>query len=162
MLNAATPGGGALLLDIADLGRLHTALAGAGYRVIGPTVRDGAIILDELRSADDLPFGWGVSIQPGGYRIRRRDDGAAFSHSVGPQSWKQFLQPPMREGVVRAAGGTRVRGRGRRRARRAASVRSPGASCPDFRTYQLRRGMAACSAGPPFHTSGLPSAARAG
>jgi ferredoxin len=94
MVSTAAPEGGALLLEAADLGRLYAALRDAGYRVIGPTVRDEAIILDELGSADDLPFGWGVSLQPGGYRIRRRDDSAAFGHSAGPQSWKQFLHPP--------------------------------------------------------------------
>jgi sulfhydrogenase subunit beta (sulfur reductase) len=94
MVTTATSGGGALLLDAADLDGLLAALAGAGYRVIGPTVRDRAIVLDELRSAGDLPFGWGVSLQPGGYRIRPRDDRAAFGHSAGPQSWKQFLHPP--------------------------------------------------------------------
>ncbi len=85
---------GALLMEAADLDRLHAALQGAGYRVIGPTVRDGAIILGELGSAGDLPFGWGVSLAPGGYRVRQRDDSAAFGHSAGPQSWKQFLHPP--------------------------------------------------------------------
>jgi ferredoxin len=94
MASTATPEGGALLLEAADLSRLYAALRDAGYRVIGPTVRDEAIILGELGSADDLPFGWGVSLEPGGYRIRRRDDGAAFGHSAGPQSWKQFLHPP--------------------------------------------------------------------
>jgi len=94
MASTATPEGDALLLEAADLGRLYAALRDAGYRVIGPTVRDRAIILDELASADDLPFGWGVSLEPGGYRIRRRDDRAAFGHSAGPQSWKQFLHPP--------------------------------------------------------------------
>lgn len=89
-----TPRGGARLLEAADLDRLHGALRDAGYRVIGPTVRDGAIVLAELGSAADLPFGWGVSLEPGGYRIRPRDDTAAFGHSAGPQSWKQFLHPP--------------------------------------------------------------------
>jgi ferredoxin len=78
----------------ADLPVLFAALREAGYQVIGPTVRDDAIILAELTSADELPFGWGVQLQPGGYRLRRRDDEAAFGHSAGPQSWKQFLQPP--------------------------------------------------------------------
>src|SRR5208282_55013 len=35
-----------------------------------------------------------VRLEPGGYRLRRRDDSAAFGHSAGPQSWKQFLHPP--------------------------------------------------------------------
>ena len=86
--------GGPRLIGAAGLDRLHGALREAGYRVIGPTVRDGAIILSELESAGELPFGWGVSLAPGGYRLRQRDDTAAFGHSAGPQSWKQFLHPP--------------------------------------------------------------------
>lgn len=76
------------------LADLHAALKAAGYTVVGPTLRDGAIVLAELASADDLPYGWGVRLEPGGYRVRRRADGAAFAHSAGPQSWKPFLHPP--------------------------------------------------------------------
>jgi Fe-S-cluster-containing hydrogenase component 2 len=98
---------GPLMLAAADLSVLHTALREAGYRVIGPTVRDGAIILGELDSASDLPFGWGVQLAPGGYKLRRRDDSAAFGHSAGPQSWKQFLHPPREQiwSARRGAGG---------------------------------------------------------
>ena len=94
MKDATPADGGAPLMEAGDLDRLHGALRDAGYRVIGPTVRDGAIILSELESAGELPFGWGVSLAPGGYRLRQRDDTAAFGHSAGPQSWKQFLHPP--------------------------------------------------------------------
>ncbi len=93
-MNGPISADGPLLMEATALDLLLDALRGAGYRVIGPTVRDGAIILGELGAADDLPFGWGVSLEPGGYRIRRRDDSAAFGHSAGPQSWKQFLHPP--------------------------------------------------------------------
>jgi formate hydrogenlyase subunit 6/NADH:ubiquinone oxidoreductase subunit I len=62
--------------------------------VIGPAVQDGAIVLRELASADELPFGWGVELAAGSYRLRRRADGAAFGHAAGPQSWKRFLHPP--------------------------------------------------------------------
>ncbi|MCV7091182.1 4Fe-4S dicluster domain-containing protein [Mycobacterium interjectum] len=81
-------------LDAAGLYRLVEVLIERGYRVVGPTLRDNAIVLAELESADDLPRGWGVDVSPGHYRVRRRDDGAAFGHSAGPQSWKQFLHPP--------------------------------------------------------------------
>jgi ferredoxin len=81
-------------LDVAGLGDLHAALASAGYRIIGPRLTGDAITLGELDSAADLPFGWGVTLAPGGYRLRRREDEAAFGHSAGPQSWKQFLHPP--------------------------------------------------------------------
>ncbi|BBY20245.1 4Fe-4S dicluster domain-containing protein [Mycobacterium stomatepiae] len=80
--------------DIAALHRLVEVLIEQGYHVIGPMLRDDAIVLAELESASDLPYGWGVDVAPGRYRVRRRDDGAAFGHSAGPQSWKQFLHPP--------------------------------------------------------------------
>ena len=86
--------GSVRLMEAAALDRLFASLHEAGYRVIGPTARDGAIVLDELAAASDLPFGWGVRLEPGGYRLRRRDDTAAFGHSAGPGSWKQFLHPP--------------------------------------------------------------------
>ncbi|MFJ2238029.1 4Fe-4S dicluster domain-containing protein [Streptomyces sp. NPDC087859] len=81
------------VLDRDGLDALVAALVARGRTVIGPTVRDGAIVLAELASADDLPFGWGVELDAGRYRLVRRDDGAAFAHSAGPQSWKSFLHP---------------------------------------------------------------------
>jgi ferredoxin len=77
-----------------DLRPLVDALRADGFRVIGPTTRDGAIVLAEISSADALPYGWGVALQPGGYRLRARDDRAAFGHAAGPQSWKTYLHPP--------------------------------------------------------------------
>src|ERR1700739_3761597 len=49
----------AVLLDVAGLHRLVEVLIERGYRVVGPTLRDNAIVLAELESADDLPRGWG-------------------------------------------------------------------------------------------------------
>jgi formate hydrogenlyase subunit 6/NADH:ubiquinone oxidoreductase subunit I len=82
----------AVLLD--GLGPLVATLRTDGYRVIGPTARDGAIVLDEVESADALPYGYGVRSGPGTYRLRRRGDAAAFGHAAGPQSWKTYLHPP--------------------------------------------------------------------
>jgi ferredoxin len=90
----ATERSGRYRLTAAGLEDLHEALTSAGYRVIGPRATGDAIVLGELKSASELPFGWGVSLSPGGYRLRNRDDSAAFGHSAGPGSWKQFLHPP--------------------------------------------------------------------
>jgi ferredoxin len=79
---------------LADLDPLVAALRAGGRRVVGPTVRAGAIVLAELESARELPYGWGVELTPGGYRMVRRDDGAAFAHAGGPESWKRWLHPP--------------------------------------------------------------------
>lgn len=84
------------VLGLAGLDRLVGGLIERGYRVVGPVLRDSAIVLDELRSAADLPSGWTVEAGPGHYTLRRRDDGALFGHSAGPQSWKKFLHPPRR------------------------------------------------------------------
>ncbi|GLP76735.1 4Fe-4S ferredoxin [Mycobacterium antarcticum] len=81
------------VIDAGGLRELVSTLIDGGYRVVGPTLSENAIVLDELRSADDLPKGWGVDVGPGHYRLRRRDDDALFGHSAGPQSWKQFLHP---------------------------------------------------------------------
>src|SRR5215471_10010344 len=64
--NPAEPGS-VRLMEATALDRLFASLHDDGYSVIGPTARDGAIVLDELAAASDLPFGWGVRLAPGGY-----------------------------------------------------------------------------------------------
>ncbi|QOV33701.1 4Fe-4S dicluster domain-containing protein [Streptomyces ferrugineus] len=81
------------VLDRDGLDALVAVLVAKGRTVIGPTVRDGAIVLSELTSADALPYGWGVELDAGRYRLVSREDGAAFAHSAGPQSWKSWLHP---------------------------------------------------------------------
>ncbi|MCX4092465.1 4Fe-4S dicluster domain-containing protein [Nocardia sp. alder85J] len=88
--------GGTMVIDRDGLDRLVDVLRAQGYRVIGPQVREAAIVLGELTSAAQLPAGWSVDTEPGRYRLRRRDDAAVFAHSAGPGSWKQFLHPPHR------------------------------------------------------------------
>jgi formate hydrogenlyase subunit 6/NADH:ubiquinone oxidoreductase subunit I len=98
------------LIDLDGLGALYRVLVAEGYRVIGPAVQDDAIVLRELASADELPFGWGVDLAAGSYRLRHRADDAAFGHSAGPQSWKRFLHPPREKlwSATRTAGGFEV------------------------------------------------------
>ena len=69
------------------------ALRERGFRVLGPTVRGGAIVYDDLESADELPIGWTDEQAPGSYRLAPREDAARFGYAVGPHSWKQFLFP---------------------------------------------------------------------
>ena len=83
-----------VVFSAAAMDELIGALRESGYRVAGPTVRDEAIVLAEIASAAELPWGWGVRLEAGSYRLRRRTDRAAFAHSAGPQSWKPFLHPP--------------------------------------------------------------------
>jgi ferredoxin len=62
--------------------------------LIGPTVRDHAIVYEEIAAAADLPVGWTEDQDGGTYRLRRRDDEARFGYAVGPHSWKRYLHPP--------------------------------------------------------------------
>jgi hypothetical protein len=91
----STPRTGAVVtVERSDLDALLAAIAGQGYHVVGPTVRDGAIVYGDVSSSADLPVGWGDEQDGGSYRLRRREDEAVFGYAVGPQSWKQFLHPP--------------------------------------------------------------------
>ena len=85
---------GELVFERAGLQALFEALARRGYTLIGPTVRQRAVVYDEIRSVDDLPAGM-VDEQDGGtYRLGASGDGALFAHAVGPNSWKNHLFPP--------------------------------------------------------------------
>jgi len=81
------------VLDRTGLDRLIGALSARGYRVLGPTVRDGAIVYGDLAATSDLPVGWTDRQSPGNYRLERRDDDALFGYVVGPQSPKTYLHP---------------------------------------------------------------------
>ncbi|CCE07802.1 4Fe-4S ferredoxin, iron-sulfur binding [Bradyrhizobium sp. STM 3843] len=73
---------------------LIDALA-ADHCVLGPTVRDGAIVYDEIAKLSQLPAGWTDNQDAGRYRLERRADDALFGFAVGPESWKRFLHPPV-------------------------------------------------------------------
>jgi len=73
---------------------LCEALQRRGYELVGPTLRDGAIVYDRLASAADLPIGWTDEQQGGVYRLKERDDDALFGYAVGPHSWKKYFLPP--------------------------------------------------------------------
>jgi sulfhydrogenase subunit beta (sulfur reductase) len=83
------------LLTPAGIKALLSALKRRGYRVVGPTVRDQAIVYDDIDGLADLPRGWTDAQDAGRYRLQRRDDDALFGYAVGPHSWKRFLHPPM-------------------------------------------------------------------
>lgn len=85
--------GGAWFLPRTDLQALIDALHADGRTVIGPTVRDGAVVLDEIDAVGALPAGVGDEQAPGRYRLTERRDGRLFAHVVGPTSWKRWTYP---------------------------------------------------------------------
>ena len=82
------------LIDPEALNALLGRLKSKGFTLIGPRLRDDAIIYEEIDSLNDLPKGWTDEHEAGTYRLHRRTDGAYFGYNLGPQSWKKFLHPP--------------------------------------------------------------------
>lgn len=82
------------IVQRSELGRLIALLQEAGFTVIGPTVREHAIVYAELASAEDLPAGWSDAQAPGQYSLQRQDHGRCFNHTVPADSWKRHLFPP--------------------------------------------------------------------
>jgi len=80
-------------LTLRQLEELIPSLQRRGYQVIGPVVREGAIIYDVVEKLGDLPAGWTDEQAAGRYRLQRRNDEALFGYVVGPHSWKKYLHP---------------------------------------------------------------------
>jgi hypothetical protein len=122
---------GSYTLERDAFDELFAALARRGYTVVGPKVRDQAIVYDEICCSADLPIGW-TDEQDGGHcRLRRRDDEALFGYNVGPHSWKRYQLPP---GSASARGAVRtapLAGSPRRRAR----LRDMPSSAPGHAIY---------------------------
>lgn len=87
--------GDSVVVEREHLEQLLQALVSRGYEVVGPTLREGAIVYDHLASTEDLPSGWTDEQAGGKYRLKRRQDHALFAYVVGPHSWKKFLCPPL-------------------------------------------------------------------
>jgi sulfhydrogenase subunit beta (sulfur reductase) len=81
------------ILERGDFPAFLGALRAGGYRIVGPTVRDQAIVYGEIREEADLPIGWTEKQDAGTYRLVRRSDDALFGFAVGPHSWKKYLFP---------------------------------------------------------------------
>ena len=87
--------GATFVIDSAGLERILAALLAQGYELLGPAVRDGAIVYDPITRIEELPRGWTDRQEAGTYRLERRADTALFGYAVGPHSWKRFLHPPV-------------------------------------------------------------------
>ena len=84
---------GGVVLLVPGLQRLIDLLRKRGWVVMGPTVKDGAVVHAEIESVDQLPRGMGDLQDAGSYRLRQRGDEALFGYAVGPQAWKALLFP---------------------------------------------------------------------
>ncbi|MCX7824999.1 MAG: 4Fe-4S dicluster domain-containing protein [Verrucomicrobiae bacterium] len=117
MARPSLENGAQVVLERAALQHLLDALRQRGYRVVGPTVRENAVVFDEVARLEDLPIGWTDEQGAGTYRLKKQSDktrfgavvlsvdGVAsektagpsgqtiFGYATGPQSLKKFLHP---------------------------------------------------------------------
>ncbi|MBB3190682.1 4Fe-4S dicluster domain-containing protein [Halomonas cerina] len=69
-------------------------LSEAGYDILGPQVRDHAIVFDTLASVDQLPLGITDEQAPGHYRLSASSSGRYFDWATGPQALKPLTFVP--------------------------------------------------------------------
>jgi ferredoxin len=84
----------AAFLPRANCQALFDGLQRAGYRCIGPQVRDGAIVYESIDSVAQLPRGITTEQGPGYYRLRQGQSDRCFAWSNGPQALKPRLFQP--------------------------------------------------------------------
>lgn len=82
------------VLERQHLQHLFDALIEQGYRVIAPTVQEGAILYDDVERVEELPAGWQDVQESGTYSLEPSGEDALFRYTVSPQSWRRFLHPP--------------------------------------------------------------------
>jgi sulfhydrogenase subunit beta (sulfur reductase) len=94
----------ARILDEQGVERLLADLLASHDRVLGPVVRDGAVVYDVLDGPRDLVRGARADQGPGRYRLGDDPDGAWFAWAAPAQSLKPWVLPS-RELVATAARG---------------------------------------------------------
>ena len=82
------------VLPVAHFQRLLDVLSTKGYRIVGPTVRDGSVVWETIRLVSDLPIGWRDQQEPGRYRLEQTGSQEVFGVVHGPQSLKPFVFSP--------------------------------------------------------------------
>lgn len=82
------------IMERGELDRLIRLLREEAYTVIGPRVREGALVYDEVSGVADLPVGCSDRQEAGRYAIAPAGHPQCFRYVVGADSWKRFLFPP--------------------------------------------------------------------
>lgn len=77
-----------------QLQSLINELQAAGYRCVGPQVRDGAVVYHTLEDCSQLPKGITERQSPGHYELTNTNSQRYFSWANGPQAIKPYVFAP--------------------------------------------------------------------
>jgi len=86
--------GPAFVFEASQLQQLIAILIRRGCEVLGPVVRDGAVVYAPIETIADLPQGWTDDQGPARYRLKQTQNGSFFGYSAAAQSWKRYLHLP--------------------------------------------------------------------
>ena len=84
------------ILGLEAFGKLLDQVKQRGYQLVGPTMRDGAVLFEEIEGFGELPQGCKDAHGRGKYRVQRNGSPALFDYASGPRAIKHFLIPPRR------------------------------------------------------------------
>jgi len=86
-----------VVIESGALQEILDSIRERGFTTLGPVIRDGAITYDDIESLEELPQGWTDEQNAGKYRLVKSDRESYFAYSLGPESWKKYLQAPLRQ-----------------------------------------------------------------
>ncbi len=92
--STSVPTSAIVVIDVEGLDQLVARLHALGYEVMGPTLREGAVVPGPLTSVANLPKGVHDLQSPGRYAVVTSEDEGLFEWAVGPGSWKPEFFPP--------------------------------------------------------------------
>lgn len=84
-------------IPASDLGSLFRLVKAECEELYGPSIKDGAIILDRLDQYDEIPVGIRDSQAPAHYSLKQTEDRSSFNYVVGPHAIKKVLHPSSRQ-----------------------------------------------------------------
>ncbi len=83
---------GMLVIDKKKIGNLFELLK-KEYKVIGPTFKDGLIVLSEIKDISDMPFGYISYEGKNYYAVERFSSEELFTYARASNAYKDFLHP---------------------------------------------------------------------
>ena len=84
------------VIDRNTMDVLFEVLKRREFRLVGPTVREGTIVYDELSSTADLPVGWTDEHDGGTYHLKKREDAALFGSVFSTHFFQRARFPALK------------------------------------------------------------------